>query len=209
MAPEFRKREDISKELDLLQQWSELGAPRMGELEPSIRRLVRTVEPPAVPTTEAHEGPTVTPAELPPGSVETWTGPILDLSALPPGDEDQPGRLPHLVPLLVGLLLLAGSVAFILSRDPFGWQALEGDGPAEPEAPGGELPRAPAPTAAPTTGPTATPTTAPTAAPTTAPTATPTTAPTATPTTAPTAAPTTAPTAAPTTAPTAAPTTAP
>ena len=42
---EFRKREDITHEIDLLQQWSDLGAPRIQDLDQSLRHVLRTVDP--------------------------------------------------------------------------------------------------------------------------------------------------------------------
>jgi nucleoid-associated protein YgaU len=183
---EFRKREDITQEIDLLQQWSELGAPRMGELAPSLNSLVKAVDPAMASKIEIRTQPagpdgTPVPSELPgrirdaqkPMSLEDagWPPegpPPPEFADLPPGDDERPSR-GLVLPTIATLLLLAAVAALWLQKDPF--VHAPGGPAATPGEPGVEptlapLPTAPVPaTAAPEASPAATPTAMATAAP--------------------------------------------
>lgn len=104
---EFRKREDINQELDILQTWSEMGAPRIGDVSRSLQSLVKTVDPRLM-------------TEMTPSSVD------LDVSAeppefanLPPGDEEGE-RNRRVLPILAALLLLGSAALFLMAK----WDAL-------------------------------------------------------------------------------------
>ncbi|MFN3430227.1 MAG: hypothetical protein ACK46X_09760, partial [Candidatus Sericytochromatia bacterium] len=142
---EFRKREDINQELDILQSWSELGAPKLDDLTRPLNSLVRTVDPKLM------------------DDLGSGAGPIrLDVSAappefadLPPGDEERP-RQGGLLFLLAIALLVAAGVMFLVSR----WETLvPRSGDPAPGA-GGELGSGdpiPDPTAMPSSVPTPVP----------------------------------------------------
>ncbi len=132
---EFRKREDITQEIDLLQQWSDLGAPRMGELAPNLKHLVKTVDPSMASKIEIRTAPAgpseaPVPSEVPPKTREVpgrtapgedvgWPPegpPPPEFADLPPGDEDRPSRS-VVLPIVGAVLLLAAAAALWWSKD--------------------------------------------------------------------------------------------
>ena len=94
---EFRKREDITQEIDILQTWSEMGAPRMGDLGPNLNALMKSVDPDLIRKVEGGQIPPRTidiTTSLPPGGGEPPIippdfPPSLDspFADLPPGDD--------------------------------------------------------------------------------------------------------------------------
>lgn len=158
---EFRKREDITHEIDLLQQWSDLGAPRIADLDQSLRHMLKTVDPNAASKVEIRTQPaSPPPGEAPVPSIvvrkpelrrpvepppapdrgEDWppTPPLPpEFADLPPGDEE-PGR-GGLLPLVATGVLLVAAIGFFLDKDPFHWRT-----PApSPPMPTGSLSTAP------------------------------------------------------------------
>jgi nucleoid-associated protein YgaU len=128
---EFRKREDITQEIDILQTWSEMGAPKMGDLEPNLASLVKSVD---LDVSRAEPGvapprPVVPPRPvMPPEPVEDLGGappappeePPSPYADLPPGDDDERPSRGGLVPLIAALLLVGAGAAFLMSRwEPF------------------------------------------------------------------------------------------
>lgn len=136
VVSEFRRREDIEQEMGLLQQWSEQGLLGMNEVEQSLRKLVKTVEPSVPPRktpkieSEASQG--AAPPLQPPSPLRELSDEFpdllerdgraeLDLSHLPPGDEARGGRRPYIRIALV-LLLAASAAAVVFGKDPWGWR---------------------------------------------------------------------------------------
>jgi hypothetical protein len=112
---EFRKREDITQEIDILQTWSEMGAPRMGDLGPNLTALMKSVDPELIRQVEG--GPILRrrndfvtgpprdggePPNLPPNLPPLADSPFANL---PPGDDEERVSRPIVLPVL-GLLLL-------------------------------------------------------------------------------------------------------
>lgn len=104
---EFRKREDINQELELLQTWSELGAPKLEDLSRPLSSLVRTVDPRLM---EDMKPSTIDlrVSEAPP-----------EFADLPPGDEERPRQGGLLILLAIALLATAAAL-FLASR----WDSL-------------------------------------------------------------------------------------
>jgi nucleoid-associated protein YgaU len=162
---EFRKREDINQELDILQSWSELGAPKLDDLTRPLNSLVRTVDPKLMDDLGTGARPLrLDVSEAPP-----------EFADLPPGDEERP-RQGGLLFLLAIALLIAAGVMFLVSR----WETIvPRQGDATPGA-GGELGSGepvPDPTAVPSTVPTPIPSPAASPSPTPSPVASPSVAP--------------------------------
>ncbi|MEB3196949.1 MAG: LysM peptidoglycan-binding domain-containing protein [Candidatus Sericytochromatia bacterium] len=89
---EFRKREDIAREIDLLNRWSSQGAPEMDQLGDSLRRLVKSVDPSMVPKVEGRKpaaapGPEAPPEAVPPPRAES----VPERPASPEGAPTAPG----------------------------------------------------------------------------------------------------------------------
>lgn len=100
---EFRKREDINQELDILQTWSELGAPRLEDLSRSLNSLVRTVDPRLMED--------VTPSQV---DLHVSDAPP-EFADLPPGDEEQRPRQGGLLLVLGAATLLAAAGALYMA----------------------------------------------------------------------------------------------
>ncbi|MDB5101650.1 MAG: hypothetical protein JWM80_6071 [Cyanobacteria bacterium RYN_339] len=124
---EFRKREDITQEIDILQTWSEMGAPKMGDLEPNLASLVKSVDldvsrggpgqPPIRPMRPSTgPAPTKDASGAPPAPPE----PPSPFADLPPGDDDERPARSVAVPLIAVLLLVGAAGVYLLSRwEPF------------------------------------------------------------------------------------------
>lgn len=183
---EFRKREDINQEMDILQHWSEMGAPRLDVLSRNLESLVQTVDPRLM-------------RELEPKTVDLTVSPLApEFSELPPGEalepeeeteEPEEAQRRSLLPFVIASMVLGVSAGYAYTH----WHALRPLLTRQPSA--GPSPEQSAIAALPSPLPTIKPTVAPT--PTAMPTETPTAVPTETPTRAPTEAPTLAPTATP------------
>lgn len=104
---EFRKREDINQELELLQTWSELGAPKLEDLSRPLSSLVRTVDPRLMEDMKPSTID-VRVSEAPP-----------EFADLPPGDEERPRQGGLLIILAIALLATAAAL-FLASR----WDSL-------------------------------------------------------------------------------------
>jgi nucleoid-associated protein YgaU len=104
---EFRKREDINQELELLQTWSELGAPKLEDLSRPLSSLVRTVDPRLMDD--------MTPSTI---DVRVSEAPP-EFADLPPGDEERPRQGGLLILLAIALLATAAAL-FLASR----WDSL-------------------------------------------------------------------------------------
>lgn len=104
---EFRKREDINQELDILQHWSEMGAPRMGDVSRSLQSLVKTVDPRLM-------------GELEPSGLEmTVSSEPPEFADLPPGEEEEDDERPRrrwLLPLIAAMLVAGAGALALLSR---------------------------------------------------------------------------------------------
>lgn len=100
---EFRKREDINQELDILQTWSELGAPRLDDLSRSLSSLVRTVDPRLMED--------MTPSQV---DLHVSEAPP-EFANLPPGDEEQRPRQGGLLLVLGVAALLAAAGALYMA----------------------------------------------------------------------------------------------
>lgn len=100
---EFRKREDINQELDILQTWSEMGAPRLGDVSRSLRSLVKTVDP-RLMTDMTPTSVELNVSEEPP-----------EFANLPPGDEEGE-RNRRIIPILAALLLVGSAALFLMAK---------------------------------------------------------------------------------------------
>jgi nucleoid-associated protein YgaU len=171
---EFRKREDITQEIDILQTWSEMGAPKMGDLEPNLASLVKSVDLDVTRAAEGQPGPRPTtppkPVAPPRPLAQPDAGDLQDLGGgeppappeppspyadLPPGDDEERPSRGGLVPLIAALLLVGAGAAFLFSR----WEPFTAANRPVP-TPGDHGQEG----ATPTQGPSAAPTTAPTTA---------------------------------------------
>ena len=102
---EFRKREDINQELDILQTWSELGAPRLEDLSRSLNSLVRTVDP------RLLAEPRIAMDDVKPATIDLHVTEAANAYAdLPPGDEERPRNN--------GLLLLSCGTSTVRFMPP-------------------------------------------------------------------------------------------
>ncbi|HEY9722855.1 MAG TPA: LysM peptidoglycan-binding domain-containing protein [Oscillatoriaceae cyanobacterium] len=168
---EFRKREDINQEMDILQHWSEMGAPRLDDLSRNLESLVQTVDPRLM-------------RELEPKTVDLTVSPIApEFSELPPGEnleveeeeiEEMPEQRRSMLPLIAASLVLGASAGYAVMHWNTIRPLLAGHASPVPTGPApGPSQLAEVQSPVPTVMPTMTPTIAPTETPTTAPTATP------------------------------------
>lgn len=169
---EFRKREDITQEIDILQTWTEMGAPKMGDLEPNLASLVKSVD---LDVTRAAEGQPVPRPTTPPTPPRPVAPPVVvpveevgggeppappeppsPYADLPPGDDEERPARGGLVPLIAALLLVGAGAAFLFSRwEPITTANRPVPSPGEAGQEGATPTRAPA-----TLGPEAAPSTA-------------------------------------------------